>query len=504
MIKTNAFDLNKKSHFGSGLKTIIILCILLFGIRFVFIGIMGIMPQDAYYDFYAQHLDLSYYDHPPLIGYLLRFFTSLFGKKVYVLKVADTLITLLTIIAFYNLAKKFLSENKSLIAIALLLSTLMISILSLVSTPDVPLMLCWTISLNFLYEAIFKRKNIYWIWAGIFTGLSFDSKYTAFFLIIGLIGFLLISKPFRKLIISMWFFLYLICFAITILPVVIWNALHEFASFKFQSEGRAQEGLHIDITGFAGVIGHQSAILLPLLFFSLVYFIFRLCKKYGIRFARIPADQLFLLSFFIPLFLGFFFISFFYWVKLNWMMPAYITGIIWVSRYWNKKWVRYQLIFSIVLHLLLAVEIIFYVIPIRSDDTWFGWSEFSNKVEILRKKYPDAFIFSSDDYKTSAILNFYLNETVYSRNIVGERALQFDYVGTDLNTLKGKNAIYIDSNPRFTDLKNENKAVPESYYSYFDRITPLDPILIEKNGRTERKFSVFLCFNYHPNRLNSK
>jgi len=491
MIKPNAFDLNKKSHFGSGLKSITILCILLLGIRFVFIAIMGIMPQDAYYDFYAQHLDLSYYDHPPLIGYLLRFFTSLFGKKVYVLKSADTFVTLLTIIAFYNLAKKFLSENKALIGTALLLSTLMISILSLVSTPDVPLMLCWTITIIFLHEAIFKRKNIYWIWAGIFTGLSFDSKYTALFIIIGLIGFLLISKSYRKLIISRWFILYLICFAITILPVVIWNALHGFASFKFQSEGRAQEGFHIDIMGFVGVIGHQSAILLPFLFFSLVYFIFRFCRKYGIRFTRIPTGQLFLLSFFIPLFIGFFFISFFYWVKLNWMMPAYITGIIWVSRFWNKKWTRFQLIFSLVVHLLLAIEIIFYIVPIRSDDTWYGWSEFSNKVETLRKKYPDVFIFSSDDYKTSAILNFYLNETVYSRNVVGERALQFDFVGTDLNTLKGKNAIYIDSNPRFTDLKNENKSVPLFYYSYFDRIIPLEPILIEKKWQHRKKIFRF-------------
>jgi 4-amino-4-deoxy-L-arabinose transferase-like glycosyltransferase len=498
MTRFNAHDFSKKFYFGSNLKSIVVLCLLLIGIRFIFVAVMGIMPQDAYYDFYAQHLDLSYYDHPPLIGYLLRFFTTLFGKKVYVLKLADSIVTLLTIIAFYHLAKKFLSGYKTLIATALLLSTLMISILSLVSTPDVPLMLCWTININFLYEAIFKRKNIYWIWAGIFTGLSFDSKYTAVFLIVGLIGFLLMAKPFRKLLISGWFFLYLVCFSITILPVVIWNALNGFASFKFQSEGRAQEGFHIDFTGFLGVIGHQSAILLPLLFFSLVYFIFRYCKKYGTRFARIPADQLFLLSFFIPLFIGFFFISFFYWVKLNWMMPAYITGIIWVARFWNKKWIRFQLIFSLSLHLLLAIEIIFYVVPIRSDDTWFGWSEFSDKVQTLRKKYPDAFIFSSDDYKTSAILNFYLKETVYSRNIVGERALQFDFVGTNLNTLKGKNAIYIDSNPRFTDLKNENKAVPLTYYSYFDKIIPLDPILIENHGRTERKFSVFLCINYHP------
>jgi hypothetical protein len=488
--------LNRKYRTEGGWKPIIIMCILIVGIRLIFTCIMGIMPQDAYYDFYAQHLDLSYYDHPPMIAYILRLFTELFGKKVFVLKLADTTVTLLTVISFYYLAKKFLSANKTRTATALLLSTLMISILSLVSTPDVPLMFCWTISLNFLYEAIWKRKNIYWIWAGILTGLSFDSKYTGLFIIIGLTGFLIFARPYRKLLISRWFFLYLLFFAITILPVVIWNVRNGYASFKFQSEGRVKEGIHMDPTGFAGVAGHQSAILLPILFLSLIYFLYRICRKYGIRFTRIPADLLFLLSFFIPLFIGFFAISFIYWVKLNWMMPAYITGIIWLARYWNRKWLGYQLIFSLILHIALAIEIVCYIVPVHSDDTWFGWSDFSHQVETIRKQYPDAFIFSTDDYKTSAILNFYLNEMVYAKNIVGEKALQFDFIGTDLSLLNGKNAIFIDSNPKFSDLNNENR-IPDSFYTYFDRIVPMKPILIEKNGRVERKFSVFLCKDYH-------
>jgi 4-amino-4-deoxy-L-arabinose transferase-like glycosyltransferase len=487
----------RKCRAGTGWKSLVFLCALLIGIRFLFTGIMGIMPQDAYYYFYARHLDFSYYDHPPMIAYLLRLFTNLLGRQVFVLKLADTITSLLTVIAFYYLAKKFLSDNKAWLATAILLSTFMISILSLISTPDVPLMLFWTISLNFLHEAIFKRKKIYWLWAGIFTGLSFDSKYTALFLIIGLIGFLVIAKPYRKLLFSRWLILYLFSFAVTILPVVIWNIRNGYASFKFQSEGRAKEGLHLDPIGFLGVIGHQSAILLPLLLFSFVYFIYRTSRKYGMWFARIPSDQLFLLCFFIPLFIGFFSISFIYWVKLNWMMPAYISGIIWVSRIWNKKWLRYQLIFSVILHLALAVEIIFYIVPIRSDDTWFGWKAFSQKVETIRKQYPNAFIFSTDDYKTSAILNFYMNEMVYSKNVVGEKALQFDFIGTDLTSMKGRDAIYIDSNPHFSDLNNENDNIPHFFYFYFDRILPLQPILIEKNGRVERKFSVFLCKNYH-------
>ena len=482
---------------GSGWKSIIFLCCLIMGIRFLSSGIMGLMPQDAYYDFYGQHLALSYFDHPPMIAYILRLFTTLFGKKVFVLKLADTTLTLLTLFAFYKLATKFLSGDKPWKATTLLVSTFMISILSLISTPDVPLMLCWTVSLYFLQEAILRKKNINWIWAGIFTGLSFDSKYTAVFLLVGLVGFLIIARPYRKLLISPWFFLYVICFAIVILPVYIWNRQNGFASFKFQSEGRANEGIHILPTGFLGVIGHQSAILLPILFFSFCYFIYRVLRKYGFRFARIPDDQLFLLSFFIPLFIGFFSISSFYWVKLNWIMPAYISGIIWVCRYWNKKWIRYQLLFSLLLHAVLVVEIIFYIVPVRSDDTWFGWHAFSEKVETVRKKYPESFIFSADDYKTSAVLNFYLKEMVYSKNIVGEQGLQFDFIGTDLHKLNGKDAIYIDSNPRFTNLENENKSVPASYSDYFDQIIPLQPILIENNGRVERKWSVFLCKNYH-------
>jgi 4-amino-4-deoxy-L-arabinose transferase-like glycosyltransferase len=489
-------SLGSYAPFDRGENSLLVLCILIIAIRFLFVPVMGIVPQDAYYDFYAQHLALSYYDHPPLIAYILRISTTLFGKKVFALKLADTIVTIFFLIAFYKLAGKFLSKNKTRLATALAISTVMISILSLISTPDVPLMLCWTLTVNCLHEAIWKKKNIYWIWAGISTGLSFDSKYTAVFLIAGLIGFLLLVKQYRKLLFSPWFLFYILCFIITILPVIVWNSQNQFASFKFQSEGRLNEGLHIDVSGFAGVIGHQAGILLPILFFSLIYFIVRIGKKYGFAINHIPADQLFLLSFFIPLFLGFFTVSFFYWVKLNWMMPSYITGIVWVARFWKKKWLKYQLVFSLVVHVLLGIEIIFYIIPIRSDDTWFGWPELAARVEKLHQQYPETFIFSTVDYKTAAVLNFFLNDDVYAKNIVGERALQFDYVGTDLQKLKGKDAIFINSNPRFDNLKNEI-TLPFSYYSYFDSIVPIQPILIERNNQVVRKFSVFICKGYH-------
>ncbi len=255
-------------------------------LRFACIWLMGLMPQDAYYHFYGEHPALSYFDHPPIIAYTLRLSTEIFGKKAFALKLADTIVTLLTILFFYRLALLFLSKHKAQRAVLLLFSTLMITILSLVSTPDVPLLLFWSLSLITLYKAIFLDKKIYWMLSGICMGLAFDSKYTAIFLIFGLVLFLLLSAKYRSFIFSRWFLLCMLIFLITILPVIIWNAQNNFASFRFQSQGRitSSHGIHIDISNFGGVIGHQSAILMPVLFFALIYFLLKFLKKYRLRF----------------------------------------------------------------------------------------------------------------------------------------------------------------------------------------------------------------------------
>ncbi|MBS1599198.1 MAG: glycosyltransferase family 39 protein [Bacteroidetes bacterium] len=465
-------------------------------LRLLFIGAMGIMPQDAYYDFYGEHLALSYYDHPPAIGYLLRLFTEIFGKKVFALKLADSVFCFLTIFFFYKLAVSFVGKHRAQRAVVLLFSTLMVTIVSLISTPDVPLLLFWTISLLCLHRAIFMEKKIYWILSGLFMGLSFDSKYTGIFLPGGLILFLLLSSEYRRLIFSRWLLFCIVIFLITISPVVIWNVQNDFASFKFQSSARVQEGFQFDPLNFIGALGHQSAVLMPILFLAFIYFLFRLLKKYGLKFFNIDVEQLFLLSFFLPLFLGFFALSFLYWVKLNWMMPSYISGIIWISMYIGKKWINVQVVLSLIVHLVLAAEVLFYPVAIKSDDTWFGWKELSEKVKQIQSNYPGTFIFSADDYKTASVLNFYFDDMVYSKNIIGERALQFDFIGSNLKTLAGKNALFIDSDPGLShDHGNE---LPHSMPGYFDNIKLVDSILIYKGDQTVRRFFVYLCSNYHP------
>ncbi len=473
--------------------------------RLVLLPFMGLMPQDAYYYFYGENLSLSYFDHPGMIGYILRLFTEIFGKSVFVIKLADFIISSLTLISFYYLASLFLSKQKLGYAMVLMASTVLISIVSFNSTPDVPLLLFWTLSLAFLFKAIFKGKNLYWILAGFSIGLALVSKYTAIFLLFGLLVFLVFSKKYLKLLWSPWLWISIVISTLVFSPVLWWNYQNNFVSFTFQISHRTDEisKFIFSIKDFFGIILSQLIVLLPILFLLIIVLTFKYIKKVLFKF-HLPSDKiLFLLIFFIPLFVGFFMISPFHWVKLNWLMPAYISGVIIASMYITKKALKIQVYFSVVVHVLLAIQVLFYLVPIKSDDTWVGWEELALEIENIQGENPDIFIFSGDNYKTTAELNFFMDENIYAENVIGRAALQYDYIGTDLSSLNGKNALFIDSDKRF---KSENKKgkFREDLMAYFDKVIELEPIIIKKGDRKIRKFWVYYCIDYqYKNSLKS-
>lgn len=465
--------------------------------RFFVLPFMGLMPQDAYYYLYGQNLSLSYFDHPGMIGYLLRLFSEIFGQSVFVIKLADFTITSLTIISFYKLASYFLSEKKLKRALILLTSTVFISILSFNSTPDVPLLLFWTLSLICLYKAIFEDKKWFWIFGGIAMGLAFNSKYTALLIQFGLMAFLVFSNKYRKLFLSPWPWIALFISLVVMFPVWWWNYQNDFASFAFQSSERTSSISEFKLSPnyFFGAIAHQLLLLIPVLFVVMLVFTFKFIKRALLKFKIPQAKTLFLLAFFIPTFVGFFSITPIYWVKLNWMMPSYITGIILAGMFISKKLLKTQLAFSVTIHLLALTQILFYLVPIKSDDTWIGWKELAIETENLQEKYPNTFVFSDDNYKTSACLNFFMDEKVYAQNIIDLPALHFDYLGDDLSALNSKNALFIDSDKRLKDFEKKG-VIPTKLTNYFTTIIELEPIIIKINDREVRKFWVFYCTNY--------
>jgi len=475
-------------------------------LRLVTTYYMGIMPQDAYYYYYSDNLSLSYFDHPFGVALMLKISTWLFGKSVWLIKLTDFTVSLFSFIGFYYLSSLVLNRKGAEYVTLLFGSTLLLTVLSINTTPDVPLVFFWILTLIALYNAFFKGNWHYWALSGVLMGLSVDSKYTGIFLLAGIFIFLMLSKPNRHMILSWKMLLLVTLFLVTISPVIYWNFQHDWISLKYQSSQRMHDmsGLRIRPEYFFGNLGLQMLLLLPTLFIAMVAGFIKAMIKLFDRNRTKDQKILFLLAFSLPMILFFFLISPIYWVKMNWIMPAYATGIILIGYLANaKKWMGYHMILSFIFHIVLLVEVSTHVVNVRSDDTWYGWKELSDKVEVLMKEYDQSyFIFSNDEYKTTAVLKFFMNgNRIYSGHILGEKGFQFTLNEMDLQKMKGQNAIFIDSD------KNLDKEDVKSKYedllnTYFDSVKRLSPIIInDEEGRHLRKFLIYECRNYDPSLL---
>jgi hypothetical protein len=181
-------------------------------------------------------------------------------------------------------------------------------------------------------------------------------------------------------------------------------------------------------------------------------------------------------------------------VKPNWLLPAYVTGVLWVARTSGARLLRWNLWCSAALHTLLVVELVFYPVVLRTDDTWVGWRALA--ASVAARVSPGEFVFSADDYKTTAELLFYSDLEVYGRNVLGERALQFDYAGFEPRQLLGRNALFVDSVPKDPEGASAPGPPPERLVRAFREVRAEPPIRLRLDGRPVRSFRVWRCLGY--------
>jgi len=477
-----------------------------------------LLPQSAYYfTAYAEHLALSYYDHPPMIGYLLHFGAELFGRTSFGVHLTLWLTTLATQIAFLGVARRVLGPAKAPLALAVLASTTLVTLLSFVAVPDVPLLLFWTLSVWALDRALFgaatgeersgegsgpraadAARPGAWLAAGLFMGLALLSKYTALFLQGGLVLFLLVSRRHRRLLATPWPYVSLALAHLVCLPVYVWNARHGFASFLFQSAGRASE-IRFDPGDLLGFLAGQAVVLLPVPFVAFLVVVYRKGQRLRSGADDPAARSLLLLCLSLPLFATCVGLSAFAWVKMNWAMPAYVAGLLLAVEAVGRRAWRWHLGLAVLLHLALAVELVAYPVLPTNQEAWFGWDELAARVEARAAHHPGAFVFAGDNYRTTAELRFYAPRhgpaPIYGMNVIGWNALGYEYLGEDLAALAGRDALFLRSEaPGGPSAETERYAAQTR--RFFREVRELEPIEIRRGGRIVRRFRVFYCTGY--------
>ncbi|MFA6614104.1 MAG: glycosyltransferase family 39 protein [Endomicrobiia bacterium] len=494
-------------------------------IRLLVIGHLGITVDEAHYWVYSKFLDLSYYDHPPMIGYIVKLFTEIFGINEFAVRFPSVIIFILTSWLFFLSAKKLFNEKTAFIGTVLLNILPVFSFLGAVVTiPDSPLSLFWMLSFYLFINIIETSEKKYWYLLGFVVGLAFLTKYTAVMIFPSIILFLLCSKQHRfwfakkELYISI--FISFICF----IPVILWNMENNWASFGFQLQHGFGKSLpKLSFTLFGRSIGAQAGYISPLLFIFYCYALF-VCAKNA--FIKKNKDALFVASFSLPVLFLFNSIATFNEILPHWPAMGYLTLTIYVAhliiKFWEKKNFRIFIYIAcglaILMNLLVPIHAMFKIIPIEKflpteeankveygiskseiidvTNDLYGWKELSNKINEICQTYPVAnqpFIFTHKSYLASQIFFYIPNNRVYC---FSDKIDAYDLWQRDISNLSNKDGLFITSN--FFDFKNPQEVYP------FEKFEEPIEIPIYRNNKIVKKFWITICKKFIPQNLQSQ
>ena len=149
--------------------------------------------DEAYYWMWSQHLQTGYYDHPPMIAYLI-YLTGFISDAEWGVRLVNVLSFSISALYIYKLSAEISDEKTALNAVLIFFSVLVVQAGYIITTPDSPLIMFWTLSLYYSYRAIFYGELRDYILSGMMLGFAMLSKYSAILLVAAIVLYILIKR----------------------------------------------------------------------------------------------------------------------------------------------------------------------------------------------------------------------------------------------------------------------------------------------------------------------
>lgn len=489
-------------------------------LRLSFIGKVGLTVDEAHYWVYTKFLSLSYFDHPPLIAYIIKISTMIFGNTEFAVRFPAVIIFFIASWIFYICAKKLYDEKTAFIGVILLNVLPVFSFLgSVVSIPDSPLALFWILAFLIFIKIIQTDNKNLWYLLGVITGFALLSKYNAVMIPVSVVCFLILSKKHR-----FWFkekepYIAILIAFLMFLPVIFWNIENNWASFGFQLRHGFGSGLpKFSLLFFGQALAGQAGYLSPpifLVFMAAAY----LCVKEA--FKKKNQTALLIICFSLPTLILFNAVATFNEILPHWPAMGYLTLAIYVAhitiKYWNKKrWFRnYTIIawvFTALILILAPLHLMYKIVPVEKflpkeqaqkirhgipeaeridiSNDLFGWNEIGDEIRKIVNSYPPKsrpFIFTHKSYLASQIA-FAVPE--YRVFCISDKIDAYDLWQRSLNPLRNKDAIFICNDFYYFN--------PSEYENAFTSYSEPEIITIYRNGKKIKNFFITKCSGFKP------
>ena len=421
--------------------------------KFWFAITLPMTGDEAYFIYWGVYPDYGFYDHPPMVGWILALLLKL-SRAEWVLRLP--VIVLPALVAFAMLQYLRPADENKAYAAALAFLLLPVNVWNVLITTDTPLVLFSFLSALCFAAALRRESQTLFAASGAMLGLAFLSKYFAVLLGLAYLAFVLTQPAGRR----SWRGL-AIAFA-GVLPFAAlnawWNYDHCWANLLFNVYNRNDD---------AGWLPQN-----PLLYgLSILYM---LCPVALYQFWRgraavrqklaEPRARFFMLAWAVPL--GVFaLLSLLKQIGLHWLLSFvpffFIAAALTLSATQLRKSVVYLAAFSVI-HVAAIVGTSLLPLEVWKGSRLYDGIVFHVKTaELLQRLEPYAgkYEFSADGFSPAVTASYASGKYFFVFGTASSHG-RHDDILTDFRTLAGKNILVLRKNP----------PNPADYTPYFAKV----------------------------------
>jgi hypothetical protein len=368
--------------------------------KLIILVLLPLTGDEAYFIKWADNLNIGYYDHPPMVGWII-YIMQYISDDYIIFRLFSFFTVFIISYLIYKILLEFDIDKEKAIFPALLFFIMPIDILILLFTNDIPLLLFGTVGTYFLLRSFKSNLYINSILAGLFLGLSFLSKYFAVFLMFGLLIYIIYKykeKSIKNIIIVISIILLFIVQNLYFNYNSCWNNI----MFNFFAR---TDNLHYNIGTFIGYISILVYLLTP----WGIYYIYKSRKNINNK-----SLYIFILSVISIGLLVFLSVSFKKKIGLHWLllyMPYLIMLFIFIEDKYKNDILKYNLVFTYI-HIFILIVIL--LIPIKLFENSKKYKSiilFTNTSEICNSLDSFDNIYTTG-YTSASILSYHCNKNI--------------------------------------------------------------------------------------------